>query len=58
MVDVEELKISIGELRGDQSGDDVECAGQTRVRAGDEAHGLPRDVGAELGLDWPGPAGL
>ena len=29
-----------------------------RVRASDEAKGLPRVVSAELGLDWPGRAGL
>eukprot|EP00614_Pseudopedinella_elastica_P002255 CAMPEP_0172588044 /NCGR_PEP_ID=MMETSP1068-20121228/7006_1 /TAXON_ID=35684 /ORGANISM="Pseudopedinella elastica, Strain CCMP716" /LENGTH=37 /DNA_ID= /DNA_START= /DNA_END= /DNA_ORIENTATION= len=37
MSDVEELEMLIGELRGDQVSDDVECAGQLRVRAGDEA---------------------
>ena len=40
MVDVEELEMLIGELRGDQVGDDVECAGQLRVRAGEEAQDL------------------
>ena len=40
MVDVEELEMLIGQLRGDQVYDDVECAGQLRVRAGDEARGL------------------
>ena len=44
----------IGELRGDQVNGDVECAGQLRVRAGDEAQDLPRVVGVELGLNWPG----
>ena len=58
MVDVEELKMLIGELRGDQFDDDVECAGQLSVRTGDEAHDLPRVVGAELGLDSPGRARL
>ena len=46
----------IGELRCDQVGNDVESAGQLRVRAGDEAQGLPRFVIVELGLDWPGRA--
>ena len=51
MVDDDELEMPIGELRGDQVGDDVEYAGQLPVRAGDEAHELPRVVGVELGLD-------
>ena len=50
--------VLIGELRGDQVGDDVECAGQLRVCAGVEAHDLPRVVGVELGLDWSGRARL
>ena len=54
MADVEELEMLIGELRGDQVNDDVECAGQLRVRAGDEAQDLPRVAGVELGLNWPG----
>ena len=58
MADVEELEMPIGELRGDQVNDDVECAGQLRVRAGDEAQGLPRVAGVEIGLDWPGRARL
>ena len=37
VVDVEKLEILISELRGDQVGGDVECVGQLRVRAGDEA---------------------
>ena len=41
MVDVEELEMPIGEFRGDQVGDDVECAGQLRVSVGDEDQGLP-----------------
>ena len=41
MVDVEELEMPIGELRGDQVNDDMECAGQLRVRAGDEAQDVP-----------------
>ena len=41
MVDVEELEMLIGELRGDQVNDDVECAGQLRVRAGDKGQDLP-----------------
>eukprot|EP00614_Pseudopedinella_elastica_P014930 CAMPEP_0172581556 /NCGR_PEP_ID=MMETSP1068-20121228/792_1 /TAXON_ID=35684 /ORGANISM="Pseudopedinella elastica, Strain CCMP716" /LENGTH=78 /DNA_ID=CAMNT_0013374579 /DNA_START=1 /DNA_END=237 /DNA_ORIENTATION=- len=41
VVDVEELEMPIGELRGDQVNDDVECAGQLRVRAGDEAQDVP-----------------
>ena len=48
VLDVEEQEISIGELRGDQVGDDLECARQLRVSAGDEAQGLSRDVGVEL----------
>ena len=36
----------------------MECAGQLRVSAGDEAHDFTRVVGAELVLDWPGRAGL
>ena len=39
VVDVEEVEMLIGELRGDPVGDDVECAGQLRARAGDEAPG-------------------
>ena len=57
-IDVEELEMPVGELRGDQVNDDVECAGQHRVRAGDEAQDFPRVVGVELGLDWSGRAGL
>ena len=45
-------------MRGDQVNDDVEFAGQLRVRADDEAQGLPRAVGAELGFDWLGRARL
>ena len=56
VVDVEELGMPIGELRGDQVDDDVECAGQLRIRAGDEAQGLPRIAGVEVGLDWSGRA--
>ena len=51
VADVEELKILIGELRGSHAGDDVECARQLHLRAGDEAHGLSRIVGVELELD-------
>ena len=58
MVDVEEMMILIGELKGDQVDDDVECAGQLRACAGDEAQDLPRVLGTELGLDWSGRAGL
>ena len=58
MVDVEELEMPIGELRGDQVDDDVECAGQLCARAGDEAQGLPRVLGVERGLDWSGRARL
>ena len=54
MVDVEELEVLIGELRGDQVNNEIECTGKLRVRAGDEAHDLPRAVGVELGLDWSG----
>ena len=59
VVDVEELEVIIGKLRGDQVGDDVECAGQLRARAGDTAQDLPRvvddfllkkDIGYLLGL--------
>ena len=56
MVDVEELGVIIGELRGDQVGGDVECAEKLRVRAGGEAQDLPRVLGVELGLDWSGRA--
>ena len=52
MVDVGELEMPIGELRGDQVNDDVECAGQLCVRADDEAQGVPWVVGVKLGLDW------
>ena len=41
MVYVEELEMLIGELRGEQVDDEVECARQLRVRAGDEAQGVP-----------------
>ena len=58
MVDDDELEMPIGELRGDQVGDDVEYAGQLPVRAGDEAHELPRVVGVELGLGKSGQARL
>ena len=51
VIDVEELEMLIGELRGDQVKGDVECAGQFIVRAGDEAQGLPRVLSVELGLD-------
>ena len=57
VVDVEELRMIYGELRGDQVDDAVECAGQLRVRAGDETHDLHRVVGLDLGLDWIGRAG-
>ena len=58
VVDVEDLKMPVVELRGDQVGDDAECAGQLPVRAGDEAQDLPRVLGVELGLDWFGRARL
>ena len=58
VVDVEELEVLIGELRDDQIGDDVECAGQLRVRAGDEAQDLFRVLGVELGLNGAGRARL
>ena len=48
VVDVEKMEMHIGKWRDDQI---VECAGQLRVRAGDEAQGLPRVVGVEFGLD-------
>ena len=51
VVGVEELEMPIGRSRGDQVGDDVECAGQLRVRACDKDHGFSRVVGVELGLD-------
>ena len=54
MVDVEELDVIIVELKGDQVYGGVECAKHLRVRAGDETRDLPRVVGVELGLDWPG----
>ena len=42
VVDVEELEMPIGDLRGDQVDDAVECAGQLPVlRAGDEVADLP-----------------
>ena len=41
MADVEEPEMLIGELRGDEVNDDVERAGQLRVRAGDEAQDIP-----------------
>ena len=56
MVDVEELEMPIGELRGVQIGDGVECAEKFRERAGDETQGLSRVLGVELGLDWSGRA--
>ena len=56
VVDVEELGMPIGELGIDQVDDGVECAGHLFVRAGDEAHDLPRVIGVELGLDWSGRA--
>ena len=45
VADVEELNMLIGELIGHQVGDDLECAGRLRVRAGHEAHGLPLVAG-------------
>ena len=56
MVNVGELGMLIGELRGDRVGDDVECARQLRARAGDKAQHLPRVAGIVLGFDWPGRA--
>ena len=50
VVDVGELDMPIGELRGDQVSDSAECPGQLRVRAGDEARIIPRVEGAGLGL--------
>ena len=58
VADVGELEMLIGELRCDQVDNDVEFAGQLRACAGDEGQGLPRVVGAELGLDWYGRARL
>ena len=58
VVDVEELVMHIGELRGNQVNGAVVCAGQLPVRAGDEDHDLPRVVGVEPGLDWPRRAWL
>ena len=59
VVHVEELEMPVGdESRVDQVGDGVICAGQLLVRASDEAHGLLRVVGVELGLDWSGRARL
>ena len=49
VVDVKEMEMLIGELRGAKDDDDVECAGQPRVRAGNEGQVLPRVVGVELG---------
>ena len=42
MVDVEGQEMPIGELRGDQVNDDVECDGRLRVLAGDVAQDLPQ----------------
>ena len=58
VVDGEELVVLTGELRGDEVDDGVECVGQLRVRAGDEAQDLPQVLGVELGLDWFGRARL
>ena len=55
-IDVEELGVLIGELRGGQVEDFVECAGHLPVHAYDEARDLPRVVAVELGLDWSGRA--
>ena len=41
VIDIEELEMLIGELRGDQLSNDGECAGQLRVRAGDEPQDFP-----------------
>ena len=57
VVDVGELAMRIGKLRGDQVSDDAECAGQLPVRAGGETHDLPRVAGVELGLNRPGEQG-
>ena len=58
MIDVEELEMPIGELKRDQANGDLECAGQLRVRVGDEAQDRPRVVYFELGLGWSGRARL
>ena len=58
VVNVEELEMPIGELRGDQAGDVAKCAGQIPARASDESQDLPRVAGTELGLDWSGGARL
>ena len=52
MFDVEELEILTGELRGDQVDDDMECARQLRVRAGDEDQKISRVLGV---ADSTGP---
>ena len=41
MADVKEMELLIGEMRGGQVNDDVECATQLRVRAGDEVQDAP-----------------
>ena len=48
----------VGELRGDQIGDVVECAGQHPSRAFDEPLGLPRVEGVKPVLEWSGRTGL
>ena len=48
MLDVEEMGLIIGELKGDQFGNLFKCAGQLPVRAGDEACGFPRVADTEL----------
>ena len=48
VIDVEERKIFIGELRGGQVDENVECNGRLRISAGDEGRGLPQVAGAEL----------
>ena len=58
MLDVEEMGLIIGELKGDQFGNVFKCAGQLPVRAGDEACGFPRVADTELVPDWPGRTGL
>ena len=45
MVDVEELEMPIGEMRGYQVDDNMECVGQLCAGAGDEAQDLNNAMG-------------
>ena len=50
--DVKELELLSRKPGGDEASCDVECAGQLRVRTGDEAYDILRVVGTEFGLGW------